>query len=555
MSNKEYTALLKEQLEKYDDETRFLEFKSNYQDGDRLGKYISALSNGACLSNEEYGYLYFGVNDSTHKIKQTKFDYTHSKVGNQDLELFLRQYTTPKINFKIEEFLFEDCERIVVFVIPAAIGEPTTWKGKPYVRVNSQTTELTPYKDWIRQIYNSQTDWTKEIVDGATLKDLDEKAIEIAKDGYKERFPYFAKDVDSWSLDTFLDKAKLTINGKITRTSLLLLGKEESAHYLNHIAQIVWRLQTEEETAGDIYTIPFLLSTNKLLSRIRNYRIKIYPKNYLIPAEVWKYDSESILEAIYNCIAHQNYLSNARIVVTETTNELVFTNQGSFFDGSYEDYFEGTKTPEHYRNPFLTQAMVNIKMIDTQGYGIHKMFESQRKRFLPMPEYDNSEKEKVVLHMPGVVIDKDYSLMLMENSDLTLTQAYLLDQVQRKKPINDNAVQMLRKMHLVEGRKNALTVSSKIAKVTHQKAQYARNKGMDDEYYKDFLLKSIARNTSMSRKEIVELLWAKLPEVLNDKQKTSKIANLLTALKKQGKIKVGPKKQWYLMESSFKVKI
>ncbi len=57
--NKEYSALLKKQIAEIGKEVRFLEFKSNYQDADRLGKYISALSNGACLNNEEFGYLYF----------------------------------------------------------------------------------------------------------------------------------------------------------------------------------------------------------------------------------------------------------------------------------------------------------------------------------------------------------------------------------------------------------------------------------------------------------------------------------------------------------------
>lgn len=547
MDNEQYTALLKEQLERYDDETRHLEFKSNYQDEDRLGKYISALSNGACLSNLEYGYLFFGVNDATHEVAHTKFDYAHAKVGNQDLELYLRQMISPKINFKIEEFLYEEKERVVVFVIPAATGEPTTWKGKPYVRVNSQTTELTPYTDWLRTIYNSQVDWTKVIVEDATLDDLDEEAIKLAKEGYAKRHPEYAKDMETWSLATFLDKAKITINGKVTRTALLLLGKEESAHHLNHIAQIVWRLQTDEETAGDIYTIPFLLSANRLLGRIRNYRIKIYPRNSLVPAEIWKYDTESILEATYNCIAHQEYARNARIVVRETTRELVFTNQGSFYEGKYEDYFEGNKTPENYRNPFLVQAMVNLKMIDTQGYGIHKMFKSQRERYLPMPVYDKTDPDKVILHMPGMVIDKDYSLMLLENSDLTLTQAYLLDCVQRKAYISDSAFEMLKKMRLIEGRRNAFTISSKIAKVTQQKATYSKNKGMDDTYYKDFILEAIKHNGSMSRKDIVELLWDKLPEVLTESQKTSKIANLLTALRKGDKIILGAKKQWYLV--------
>ena len=307
-----------------------------------------------------------------------------------------------------------------------------------------------------------------------------------------------------------------------------------------------WRSQTEEENAGDIYSVPFLLSANALLQRIRNYRIKIYPRNSLIPAEVWKYDTESILEALYNCIAHQDYTRNGRIVVTEHKDELVFTNQGTFFEGSYEDYYEGTRTPNKYRNPFLVQAMVNLKMIDTQGYGIHKIFLSQRNRYLPMPEYDKSDKDKVILHLPGAVINPDYSVLLFENADINLTEAFLLDRVQRHEPVSDEGLELLRRKKLVEGRKSALFISSSVAKITKQKAQYSKNKGLDDDYYKQLILRAIEDNGTMGRQEITELLWVKLPEVLTDKQKSSKIANLLSSLRAAGKIKVAPKKQWVI---------
>lgn len=546
MNNEQYTALLKEQLGKYDDETRHLEFKSNYQDEDRLGKYISALSNGACLSNQEFGYLFFGVNDSTHEVKHTKFDYAHTKVGNQDLELYLRQMVSPKINFKIEEFMYEDRERIVVFVVPAATGEPTTWKGKPYVRVNSQTTELTPYTDWLRTIYNSQVDWSAQIVEEASHDWLDREAVKKAREGYKQRYPEYSDECDRWDDVTFLDRAKLTKGGRITRTALLLLGKDEYQPYLGHIAQIVWKLHTDEELAGDIFSIPFLLATDNVLHRIRNYRFKIYPRNTLIPHELWKYDTKSILEGLHNCIAHQDYRRNSRIIVTEKRDELVFENAGSFFAGSYEQYIEGLQTPQNYRNPFLVRAMVNIKMIDTQGMGIHNMFLSQRNRSLPMPDYVK-DMNGVALHMPGTVIDENYSLMLIERKDLTLTDTVLLDRVQKRLPLADEDIERLRKQHLLEGRKNCLMVAKEVAQVTDQKAQYSKNKGLDDTYYRDLILAALKQHGRLSRPEINELLMSKLPDVLTEKQKETKITTLLTFLRRNGKIKTAEKKMWMLV--------
>ena len=49
-------------------------------------------------------------------------------------------------------------------------------------------------------------------------------------------------------------------------------------------------------------------------------------------------------------------------------------------DGSYEDYIAGDRIPKHYRNPFLAQAMTNIKMIDTEGF-VHPTNEKSLKNF------------------------------------------------------------------------------------------------------------------------------------------------------------------------------
>ena len=548
MNEMEQIGRLKHLIAQSGKECRWLEFKSNYQDPHRLGKYISALSNGACLDNQDFGYLYFGVEDGTLQLKGTTFKPLQTKAkGNQDLELFLRQYISPKINFTIEEFYDSQEQHFVVFVIPAAKGEPTTFQGVAYVRVDSSVTELYPYSDWVRQIYNSTTDWSAAIVPEATIADLDPEAVEMARKGFYERFPDKVEAAKTWDDLTFLDKARITINGSITRTALLLLGKEESAHYLGHIAQIVWRLRTATENAGNIYTIPFLLSTSKLNDSIRNYRIKIMPSNSLIPAEVWKYDSKTILEAMHNCIAHQDYGRNERIVVTEEAEQLIFENAGSFFDGDYEQYIDGKKTPKRYRNPFLASAMVNLKMIDTQGYGIHEMFMRQRLRYLPMPDYDKSDPSRVVLIVPGRVINAQYSQLLMERADINLTTAVLLDAVQKKKPLTDQAIALLRKQKLVEGRKPNIHISQQVAKVTHQEVEYTDMKGFDDKYYQDLILEALAQHGKLNRGDINRLLLNKLPSILNEKQKTNKIDYLLKKLRLGNKIYADKQKFWHLV--------
>jgi ATP-dependent DNA helicase RecG len=83
------------------EEQQWLEFKVNAITNDQIGEYISALSNGATLANQPFGYLVLGVEDINHTIKGTHFNFSKAKQGNQNLELWLRDLLLPKINFEI----------------------------------------------------------------------------------------------------------------------------------------------------------------------------------------------------------------------------------------------------------------------------------------------------------------------------------------------------------------------------------------------------------------------------------------------------------------------
>src|SRR5690606_20972462 len=224
----------------------------------------------------------------------------------------------------------------------------------------------------------------------------------------------------------------------------------EASHFLPALAQITWKLMGEEQ-AYEHFGPPFLLSTTQVLHRIRNIGYKLFPQNQLLATEVSKYDTRVILEALHNCIAHQDYLLRSRILVTERFDRLTFENAGGFFEGKPEDYFSGEITPGRYRNPWLAQAMVSLNMIDTMGFGISTMTQSQRKRYFPLPDYSKSSSDNVVLEIYGHVIDENYTRLLLERQDLPLNTVMLLDRVQKKLPITDDAAALLRKQGLIEG--------------------------------------------------------------------------------------------------------
>ena len=553
MTELELQQYLVRNYPKEDEACEWKEFKNlkndfNGHEKDDVISYVSA------VANMEGGHLVVGVVDKTLEIVGT--DTYNYDVQKARLRLISQCTNLPSEGLLVEEFITSDTNKTVwVIHVPKHLKrQPVYAHNKAWQRLDDSLIEMTDSRRSaiLEEQDDAAFDWTAEVIDDATTDDLEPAAILKAREGYKQRFPKLAKECDGWSDKVFLDKAGLTVGGKVTRTTLLLVGKETSAYKLNHIAQIVWKCFQDGQVFGDIYTIPFILTTSELLGRIRNYRFKIYPKNSLIPAEVWKYDTESILEGMHNSIAHQNYEKGARIIVTEDKDSLKFQNDGTFFEGDYRQYITGEKTPKSYRNPALVKAMVNIKMIDTQGYGIHKMFVSQKERFLPMPDYDLSTADEVVLNLPGTIIDENYSLMLLANQDLSLTDAVLLDQVQKGKAIGSEAVAMLRRRKLIEGRLPHIYVAKDIAQATGQKVEYSKHKGLADKKCEALLLDSLNDHKILSKQEIVRLLWDVLPDQLDDKQKNTKVYNILRKLRESGKIvnqTTGNKSVWSLAKT------
>jgi ATP-dependent DNA helicase RecG len=537
MTNEELKSLIDELLLK-GKELEWLEFKQgDATDAQRLGKYISGLANAANYNNVSFGYLVFGIKNETLDIVGTNYNYLNKKEKGSELDFYIRRNLNPSIHFQYFVCDYEG-NRLEIFKIPAAQNIPVSFENETYTRVSSSLTELKKYPDRMRAILNSHIDWSAEIVPNATLEDLDTYAIQKAREIYKEKNKNksFYKEIDNWSNEVFLDKLKVTINGKVTNTALILLGKSEASHLLSpKVAQITWKLDTEEK-AYEHFSMPLFLAVNDVLAKIRNVNYKFFPTNQLISIEVPKYDNESILEALNNCIAHQDYSLNSRIIVTEKINKLIFENAGGFFEGNAEDYFLGEKTPKNYRNKWLVEAMVNLNMIDSMGYGIFKMLKSQKERYFPLPDYSKSKGSEVILEIYGHSIDENYSKLLIEKkNDLSTTEVILLDKVQKKQMIEKDAATLLKKKNLIEGRYPSIYIASHIAEVTNAKADYIKNRGFDDAYYKKMIIDFITEYGKATKEDLDKLILDKLSQVLDEQQKKNKLRNLIYAMHNKDK--------------------
>jgi ATP-dependent DNA helicase RecG len=178
------------------------------------------------------------------------------------------------------------------------------------------------------------------------------------------------------------------------------------------------------------------------------------------------------------------------------------------------------------------------------------MYAGQARRYFPMPDYDLSGSHSVKLTLHGAIVDAAYSRALIQHTDLDLSDILALDRVQKKLPIDDVVIQRLRRARLIEGRRPHLFVAANVASATANKAAYIRTRSQDDEFYIKLVLDYLGQFGASKRQEIDALLMTKLSDALNDAQKRNKISNLLSNMRRNGRIRnTGARKapRWVLM--------
>ncbi len=554
MTKQEISEYIRVQYPKENEGCEWKEYKNLQNtlcghEGDDVVSYVSA------ISNMNGGTIVIGIQDNTFEVIGIQ-QFGNFTIESAKARILEKCRNLPIDNLALDELKADDTGEIVwIISIPKHRPRlPVYAHNKAWQRIGDSLIEMKgERRDSILSELVITDDWSVGIVSQATIDDLDLEAIEKARKEYIIRNPYRRAEISAWDNVKFLDKAKVTINGKITRAALVLLGKEESEHFLSpYVACIRWSLRSVGSVQNKDYEIlpmPLLLSIDRLYNKVRNVKYRLIRPDSLFPDEMLRYDMFNIREPLNNAIAHQDYTKCARIEVVEyEDSHVIFQNYGEFLPQSVENVVTKDCPESVYRNRFLVEAMRNLNMIESEGGGIKKMFINQRVRFFPMPEYDFSEG-KVRVTITGKVIDENFARILTDNPDISLEDIMLLDKVQKNKVISNEQIVYLRRKKLIEGRKPHIFLAHKIVSKTGDKelkSQYIKNRSFDDEYFMSMIVEYLKKFGKASRKDIEGLLKNKLSDVLSDRQKNNKIDYQLKKLKKAGVIKIDEKRFWLL---------
>lgn len=248
-----------------------VEFKSNWELPSDIGQYISALANSAALSGHDRAWMVWGIDDASRVVKGTTFDPFTQKIKdgpNQSLTMWLQVMTAPRADFCFHA-LQHPQGRVVMLEIHPARSAPVAFQHVRYVRVDSHKVKLADHPDKEARLWATlgvKEDWSGAVVPGASFGDLDEAAVAMARQRFAEflirgevdadRHDSIRAEVAGWDNATLLNKAHITKQGRITRSALLLLGKDESAHFLAPAdTKISWVLRDAHN--GTVTSVPF----------------------------------------------------------------------------------------------------------------------------------------------------------------------------------------------------------------------------------------------------------------------------------------------------------
>ena len=518
---------------------------------DDLISYVSA------IANMEGGHLVIGVQDKTLEIVGTDLSKFNLNFQSAVWKLLEHCINLSSEGLSIDEYTTEDTYKTVWIVhIPKHLPRrPVYAHKKAWQRVEDSLVEMTQERlaAILEEPIFEAKDWSAEIVPNATLADLDELAVAKARVMFKKvhasKIP--TEEIDTWTVEELLCNSGIMIDGKLTRAAIILLGKTVSVFKLRPaVVEVTWTLRDGRQEVVDYehFTVPFILTVDQILSKIRNLTMRELPGGTLFPETMKQYDDYTIREAMHNAIAHQDYTLQQLINFVENPDFLYYANGGSFIPGTLQKAL-ATKGPQrHFRNECLCRAMVNFNMIDTVSRGIKKMFNEQWRRHFPMPDYEiDALNKEVGVKIYGNTINEKYTKLLKENNTLTLEDCILLDAVQKGHRISEEHVLALLGRGLLEGDVLEYSISLDIAKKTKQLSDYTRNRGLDKAKLQQMILQYLqnAGLVGAKRDAIFEYLKDVLPKTKTQEQQERMVGNILSEMKGAGTI-IPKGRTWYL---------
>ena len=409
MTDKELHKII-DRLLKLPKECEWAEFKLNFKSEEEIGKYISALSNGACLQNEPFGYLVFGIDDKTQQVSGTTFRPKLHKVGNEELENWLLQRTSLRVEVLLFETIYNE-KPVSLFQIQAAHGQPTCFSNQDYIRVGGITRSLKDFPEKERKIWANKP---KLVFENGIAIEV-ESASDVIKlldtqcyfDLLKIPYPSNREAViEKFISEKFIKHQHNAY--QITNLGAILFAKnledfDSLAYRAPRVIQYEGKnkLKTIKDQDGKLgYALGF--------DRLIKYINALLPSNEVIGVALREtklmYPELAVRELVANALVHQDFFEKGSSPMIEIFNDRIeISNPGLplISPNRFIDEYQS-------RNELLSSVMRRLGICEKKGSGMDKVVFNIE--LYQLPAYDVLVQEKhtkVILYAYQKFADMD----------------------------------------------------------------------------------------------------------------------------------------------------
>jgi ATP-dependent DNA helicase RecG len=393
-------------------ELPWLEFKRDNFDPEKIGKRCSALSNAARLEGQDFGYMLWGIDDTSHEVVGTDFDPDTLRVGNHEFQFWLAQRLQPSVAFSFRKADHPE-GRVVILEIPAATSAPVNFSNIAYIRIGSATPKLTEYPERYAKLIESLRPYiwehaiAKQYVSGDEVLDLLDYAqyfrltrqpLPDNRVGIFERLEadrLIGQDVGKrWNitnLGAILFAIRLDqFDSSLPRKGVRLVVYDGK----NRAATVTQRLDGQKGyAAGFLGLVDYI---NGLIPKNEHIGSALRVSHQLFP-------ELSIRELVVNALIHQDMtvrgagpqieLFHDRIEITNPGRPLVQADR--MID-----------LPPRSRNEALASLMRRMGFCEEQGSGLDKVIAEVELYQLPPPLFRETENSmQVILYGPRKFAD------------------------------------------------------------------------------------------------------------------------------------------------------
>ncbi|MGR3466659.1 MAG: ATP-binding protein [Shimia sp.] len=382
-------------------ESEWLELKQNNDDPDRIGRYVSALSNSALLFDRDDAFMIFGVSDEDGEVVGTTVRLQRKKVGNEDFRNWLARKLKPHAEVEFYSTCI-DGKHVELLRVCACYERPLLFENEAYVRSGDVLKKLRDLPEreralWLatgRRRYEHAVASQNESLDSVvasleipTFYSLLDQPVPANRAMVADKLIHYGCIKDN--LDGTFDVTNLGAVALATSLTSFPQLAHKRTRVVRYLGVNKMRADPNEFLSDKGYAVGFSELLTAVMQRLPTQEVYQNGVRKVVPT----LPETTVRELLSNALVHQDFtLSGSSPLIEIYDDRLEISNPGRSLLHQ-QDLIIDRKS----RNEQLADFLRDLGICELRGGGIDKAILELEARRLPSLEFLLSETSTTVV--------------------------------------------------------------------------------------------------------------------------------------------------------------